>query len=350
VAWADDRSGGEYDFNIYAQHVSGAGTLEWASNGVALCAAAGIQEFPNIVPDGAGGAIVAWLDLRADPYGPFDIYAQRISAAGTPQWESDGVALRSGVGQQAPMQQKPNVVPDGAGGAVVAWSDYRSGNHDMYAQRISSDGATQWTVNGVAACTAAGDQRYHSIDSDGTGGAIISWMDDRSGTEDIYAQRISGAGTVEFVPDGVAVCTAPGEQWFPSVVSDGEGGAIISWGDNRNGAQSDVYAQRVLADGQLGGGNPVTPTDAPAGGGHSVHVANPVVAGNVDVSFAAPAGRSVRIDLLDLAGRMVASRSVAGGLGLQTISLARSNDLAPGVYLVRVGLDQPVVARVAVFR
>src|SRR6187551_1414534 len=37
-------------------------------------------------------------------------------------------------------QTTPAIISDGAGGAIVAWADARSGNRDIYVQRISADG------------------------------------------------------------------------------------------------------------------------------------------------------------------------------------------------------------------
>lgn len=82
----------------------------------------------------------------------------------------------------------------------------------------------------------------------------------------------------------------------------------------------------------------------------AVSVPNPVISGDVLVTFAAPAGQTVRVTLFDLAGRVVASRDVAGGLGRQSVALAPASSLAPGLYLVRIGRDRPVTARVAVIR
>jgi sugar lactone lactonase YvrE len=89
---------------------------------------------------------------------------------------------------------------------------------------------------------------------------------------------------------------------------------------------------------------PVSEADA------TVSVPNPVIDGTVSVSFVPPPGPRVRVELFDLAGRMVASREVPAGAGRQTVALARSNTLSPGVYLVRVGLPRPVHRRVAVVR
>src|SRR5512140_3012222 len=75
-----------------------------------------------------------------------------------------------------------------------------------------------------AICTAVGDQVSPAIVSDGAGGAIIAWQDSRSGTSDIYAQKIDAAGTVQWAANGVAICTAANDQLYQSIVSDGAGG------------------------------------------------------------------------------------------------------------------------------
>ena len=49
--------------------------------------------------------------------------------------------------------------------------------------------------------------------------------------------------------DGVTLCEATNIQGEPMVVSDGSGGAIATWSDYRSGESSDIYAQRVLTDG-----------------------------------------------------------------------------------------------------
>ena len=76
----------------------------------------------------------------------------------------------------------------------------------------------------VALCTAANDQGPPMIVSDGAGGAIVTWEDFRSGTNwDIYAQRVSAAGVPQWTANGVALCTAANTQGSPMIVSDGAG-------------------------------------------------------------------------------------------------------------------------------
>ena len=158
---------------------------------VPLCSVGNNQQYPTIVSDGAGGAIITWQDYRS---GIWDIYAQRISAAGLLRWVTDGVALCTAYAHQF----SPAITPDVAGGAIVAWQDYRSGYlgyTDIYAQRISAAGVVQWAANGVALCMATGNQVCSTTTSDAAGGAIVAWQDFRSGTnDDIYAQRVCAWG------------------------------------------------------------------------------------------------------------------------------------------------------------
>ncbi|BBJ24643.1 hypothetical protein [Candidatus Nitrotoga sp. AM1P] len=59
----------------------------------------------------------------------------------------------------------------------------------------------QWNANGVAISTAANYQFNQTIISDGSGGAIITWSDIRSGASwDIYAQRIGANGAFTSLP------------------------------------------------------------------------------------------------------------------------------------------------------
>jgi hypothetical protein len=133
------------------------------------------------------------------------------------------------------------------------WYDQFGGaNSDIYAQRINGSGAVQWTANGVTISTAAYFQRSPKIVSDGSSGAFITWHDSRRfTTTDIYAQRIDGSGAVQWTANGVAISTAAGNQVEPTIVSDGSGGAIITWQDLRGGGTSDIYASRVFSDGAL---------------------------------------------------------------------------------------------------
>lgn len=241
IAWMDGRTGNDH---VYAQRISAGGYVQWAADGVPICEQGYYQRYPDIAADGpGGGAIITWQDQRV--YDAFDIYAQRINAAGLVQWTRDGVVVCNAGGHQS----NPVIVPDGLGGAVIAWDDARNyaiTESDIYAQRLNASGQIQWSANGVAICTMTGSQHTPAIAKDGTGGAIITW----EGNFDIYAQRIHGNGNTLWTANGVAICTESSQQWFPRIIEDDFNGAVITWEDKRSG-NWDIYAMRVSGGGAV---------------------------------------------------------------------------------------------------
>ena len=265
VAWQDERTD-LHGPDVFAQHVLASGVVDpaWPANGRALSTAQGVQDNATIVADGAGGAIVAWMDGRAGGSASgsgVDIFAQHVLSSGLvdPNWPVDGAALCTAPATQA----FPRIATDRAGGAIVTWYDFRpsSSQIDVYAQHVLGSGVVDpaWPVDGRALTTAASSQLDPSIVSDGLHGAIVAWTDARDGLNHIYAQRVLGSGAIApgWPANGLAVCTAPVDQITPVVTSDGAGGAIATWQDARNGTNHQPFAQHVLASGAVDAGWPV---------------------------------------------------------------------------------------------
>lgn len=223
-------------------------TAEWSHDSAEnnpVCTAAGYQEGLQMVSDGTGGAIMAWHDYRS---GSWDIHAQRVDAAGNMLWMSDGEPVCSA----ASTQSYPQLVSDDTGGAIIAWTDQRSGDNHIYAQRVNSSGNMLWTTNGVAVCTANVSKAAPQLIGDGSAGAIIAWSDHRYVDRSIFAQRINQSGTPLWTANGEAVCTVQGIQFNPRLASDGMAGAIIAWEDERFGAeQRKIYVQRIDGSGYV---------------------------------------------------------------------------------------------------
>ena len=241
IAWQDKRSGTNY--GIYAQRVNASGDVQWAANGVAICSADSDQVSPAIISDGKGGAIIAWQDKRS---GSYDIYAQHVDSNGVLQWSP---STGDSVCKAAFDQVNIAMVSDGSGGALLTWEDYRSnagpGLADIYAQKVNATGIPQWTANGIGVCTQAAAQHGPKIISDGSGGAFLTWYDQRAGNYDIYAQRVTAVGGLVGIANGVAVCTSGTDQTNPDMCTDGAGGAIIVWQDGRSTTDIDIWAQRM---------------------------------------------------------------------------------------------------------
>lgn len=246
IGWQSYRGSSTAD--IYAQRVNSSGAVQWTLNGVPVCVVVFEQDTIQMISDGLGGAIFTWQDYRGNTGLP-DIYAQRVSPVGVMLWTANGVAVCN----QAASQRGPRISADGSGGAFITWFDNRAGNYDIYTQRVGAAGAVQWTTNGVATCTMATDQLKPDICTDGAGGIIVTWTDYRSTNNfDIYAQRVGPSGAVVWVVDGAVMNNNVAyDQIDPKIVSDGLGGGIISWTDKRTGTTNDIYAQRVNSTGAV---------------------------------------------------------------------------------------------------
>ena len=246
LTWQDYRSNNGFA-DIYAQRINSSGAGLWTANGVSVCNQAASQLGPKLINDGSGGAFITWYDNRA---GNYDIYTQRISSGGAPMYTTNGVATCTA----ATDQLKPDICSDGASGVIITWYDYRSTtDYNIYAQRQGPALAIVWAVDGVVMNNnVAYDQIDPKIVSDGMGGAIISWTDYRTGagpgTADIYSQRVNSTGAVQWTATGINICTASGDQIKSQLVSDGNNGAYITWEDHRNAGNSDIYAQRIASN------------------------------------------------------------------------------------------------------
>ena len=226
---------------------SGAVDPAWPANGRALCTANAGQFEPKIVSDGAHGAIVTWYDART---GANHVFAQHVLASGAvdPAWPVNG----RGVSDGALTEEFPRLVPDGAGGAIVTWQARSNGILAIFAQHLVAGGVTDpaWPAGGRPLGIPQSDQTGPAIASDGAGGAVLSWMENL----DILAQHVLSSGALDptYPAAGRAVCRLPSQQRDPVLVATGGGGAIVTWTDTRiDPATTDIFALQVLAAGTV---------------------------------------------------------------------------------------------------
>ncbi len=114
----------------------------------------------------------------------------RSSLSGKPLWGSAGVPLCTNLGDQSDLV----MVPDSLGGAIAAWTDARTPDQNIYAQRLDSSGTTLWPQNGLPISTAAGSQQGPAIAMTRRGMAVIAWTDSRGTDDDVYAQNVDLTG------------------------------------------------------------------------------------------------------------------------------------------------------------
>lgn len=210
-----DGQGGLYVANgfspsITVKRVNAAGSIVWTSPNVVVGATN--MHYYAICRDGDGGVFVFWTQETAGS--TWTLRCQRVTSAGNTVFPSPLVLTAP----SATEMYVPRCVQDGAGGAIVTWRTNNSVAGAQMAQRISLDGVAQWTTGGVQikSGVVAGAQDYIII-TDAAGGAYITWRDNRSGNDDLYVQRVTSAGAVTLQADGKPYANAAGNQGDPSV-------------------------------------------------------------------------------------------------------------------------------------
>lgn len=209
--------------------------LTWPVNGIPVYTGDSTQADPCIINDSAGGVYVAWDDNRT---GDYDVYMQRIDSTGNLLWSSEGRLVCGAEEHQFVTQ----LVEDCAGGAILCWLDTRnSSDYDLYAQRVDENGNLLWG-DGVIVCDALGSQFLPYCISDGHSGLLIAWQDYRGSDNDIYIQRLDSLGNNYWQPNGLPICVFSKRQDKPMLISLGNDHFLILWEDTRNG-DTDIYGQ-----------------------------------------------------------------------------------------------------------
>jgi len=161
------------------------------------------------ISDGSGGVVVAWQDED-------NIYAQRVGPEGKPLWAEGSVLVCA-----EPMQaSQVALTSDGSGGAIISWNDrsHRSDDQEnaayfapIYSQKIDAKGEPLWGEQGIPTGSRLG---YARVISDGTGGAIVTWRDSQPVFRSLYddyvrLQKIAPEGNPLWGEKGILLCSSP---------------------------------------------------------------------------------------------------------------------------------------------
>jgi len=167
-----------------------------------------------------------------------DIYVQRVDSGGNVLWVPDGVPINGY--KDGAFPHNLFVVSDDAGGAIIfLWGGY--------AQKIGAGGNTEWQPGGVEVITSS---LPSNVISDGSGGVIVTFEHKKSESEKsvLYVQKIDANGITVWPGTGTMVT----EQGTHDIVYDGQGGAIIAWGNGKSTFSSEKSCvQRVSVEGKL---------------------------------------------------------------------------------------------------
>ena len=233
LAYQDNASG---NYNIRALGLGASLGTDWGP--VDICNALGDQTDVRVATDGYPYVYFVWSDQRtATPTIYENVYFLYWPNLGnTFGTVANGTMVSSGTATVT----LTSAAPDGTGNLLIGWEQPTGAFASVYAQHMQHSGVptTGWPWYGRAVCTGcAQDEREIKVTSDGAGGLIGTWRDNRNGGQyDIFAQRIDALANVglNWPATGLPVGTSAFTQFFPNLVPDGSGDAIISFRDPRS--------------------------------------------------------------------------------------------------------------------
>lgn len=216
-----DRQG---NVDVAAQRLSGWGEPLWAQGDPLMVGSTDAWEGePVAVSDGLGGAVVVFATrpMNAGPEANTDLLAQRMAASGQPLW---------GEGHPVPLEATPEragralAIATGDGGALwVHELGAGAGDVNIVAQRLDVNGRAVWNQGQSPTVVAASGWLEHleQVVPDGAGGAIVlltatSTEDATRGDTDVRAVRLAADGTLPW-PQTAVVASGPGLQGRPSL-------------------------------------------------------------------------------------------------------------------------------------
>ena len=194
VAWRSDQA------DIRAQRIDGAGIPSWTEGGVPVTNVA-TESATDVVGDNDGGVYVG---LVRRGIASLDLFVQHLDADGVALWDPAGVCVgeerisSSGYLNRFGLQ----MATDGNRGTIVAWSEFGEppfdNETDCRAQHFDSAGNRLWGSLGAVVSTAPDNQLYPYMIPDGNGGATLAWtqgpnLTGSTGT-DVYGQHINRQG------------------------------------------------------------------------------------------------------------------------------------------------------------
>jgi hypothetical protein len=206
-----------------------------------------VLQTPVVALDAQHGEAIVWQAAMADS---FHVCIRTSTHAG--RWMPAAIVDD---GQGKAYASTPDIVALPRGGYVVVWKDYRTGESDIYAQRVNDRGEKIGSNMRVNDDTTHRWQRLPRIVVSAAG-IIVVWEDYRNdpGNQigDIFAQRMDlqmhRVGRNFKVNDG----PEPSIQRFPAAAMNAAGASAVVWDDGRSGTTA-VWMRFYAPDGSASG-------------------------------------------------------------------------------------------------
>jgi hypothetical protein len=193
--------------------------------------------------DSDGNMIIVWSDAKS---GERKLWAQKVDIEGNFLWNNGQPLL---IANGLHLQINPIIISTSDGDVVIAWiTTYYPSEDPIYAQKLTQNGEVLWQQNGVTVCEGMDFGIPLRGCSDNAGGVYLAWNDRRNTSYDIYAAHILANGSQSWTENGLPIANTNTDETLQCMIADGAGGFIIAY-TSRINYQDDLYMNRILFNG-----------------------------------------------------------------------------------------------------
>ena len=215
VVWADNRTGKGFD--VYGRRFDSGGGAQGSE--FLVCGTAADEKTPRVTTDLENNFIVVWVDY-SKVY--MLLYMRKYGPDGTPK----GLPVEVSVTQFSLME--PVIATDSQNRIILAWSDFRNGNYDIYATIFRPD-CTPLTINGeIKVCVKTGEQWSAAISVDHDDNFLVAWEDTANiAGNDIFAKKFNSTGAP--ISGEISIVASAFDQGDPAIAFDSSGNFFAAW-------------------------------------------------------------------------------------------------------------------------
>jgi len=256
LVFTDLRNGSQ--LNPFAYLISPTGNFLWGANGISLTDSTTIvQNIPVVTTTSDGNFVFAWQYISG---GNRIIAMQKLNSAGVKQWGSAPKKLR---GTGAERWEYARLIKSNSGNVIMSWIVYlgnivTTSSTKLFTQKFDVNGNGLWTAPQDTVQNIGriyGLSYIPTLVSDGQDGAVYTWTDDRdvNTRSSVWVQRFNSTGTAQFPKNGTEATTLSTNQHYsPSTTYLPSTGETVTFWTETNGAQTVVgglYGQKFDAAG-----------------------------------------------------------------------------------------------------
>ncbi|HYE61829.1 MAG TPA: hypothetical protein VD997_07510 [Phycisphaerales bacterium] len=204
VSWFDNSTGG---YDVYLQRLDAAGNEQWAHNGVLIAdrAVSSTQDY-DVVVDAQGNATLAFNDDGGVSGTPQQVTVKKVAPDGSIVWART-------ITTDSTFKGPPQLTLLTDGGYAVGWTAGTSPS-SWTMQRLDATGQPQWSGNGINVIEPTRYTALSDIQASDNGSFIVLWIRGTStsattSSKHLLAMKYDSTGAPLWTPTTVAAPLGP---------------------------------------------------------------------------------------------------------------------------------------------